>query len=90
MITSTVPTGVDMGQTHDDWHEWRHGTDQRLDGIDGRLDRIEHRLDGIDARLDRIDHELRIIRWLVGFMLATQVAIIGFVLVLAQMVLSMR
>jgi predicted nuclease with TOPRIM domain len=28
---------------------------QRLDGVDGRLDRMDGRLDGLDGRLDRMD-----------------------------------
>ena len=76
MITSPEPTGVDMGQTHDDWHEWRHGTDGRLDAIEGRIDRIEH--------------ELRMIRWILGFMAAALVALIGIQVAVAQALLSLR
>ena len=72
-----------MGETHDDWHEWRHGTDKRLDTI-------EHRLDGIVHRLDGIDHELRMIRWVVGFVVATQVVLIGSQVAVMQTLASLR
>lgn len=58
-----------MGQTHDDWHEWRHGTDGRLDGI---------------------EHELRMIRWILGFIAAAVVALIGMQIAVVQTLLTLR
>jgi hypothetical protein len=51
----------------------------RLDRIEGRLDRVEDRLDRIETRVGRLETEVAVIKWMVGFTLAMNVAILFFI-----------
>ena len=77
-----------MGQTHDDWHEWRHGVDARLDKLEARLDKVEERLDAVEGRLKMVEEGLadvskrlvmveRDLRWGGGLILLLLAAQIG-------------
>jgi chromosome segregation ATPase len=53
--------------------------DQRIDKVEGRLDRLENRFDRLEQRVSRIETDVGIIKWMLGFTLAFQVATLFFV-----------
>ena len=73
-----------------------NGLDRRLDGVEHRLDGLDHRLDGVERRLDRLDGEvgglkreiadikaeLRMHRWVLGFIVALNIGILARLLMM--------
>ena len=53
--------------------------DARLDRIEGRLDRLEDRLDRLETRVGRLETEVAVVKWMVGFTLAMNVAVLFFI-----------
>ena len=53
--------------------------DNRLDRIEGRLDRVADRLDRLEQRMGRLETEVAVIKWMVGFTLAMNVAVLFFI-----------
>ena len=53
--------------------------DTRLDRIEGRLDRVDDRLDRLEQRMGRLETEVAVIKWMVGFTLAMNVAVLFFI-----------
>ena len=51
----------------------------RLDRIEGRLDRVDDRLDLLEQRVGRLETEVAVIKWMVGFTLAMNVAVLFFI-----------
>ncbi|MGH6945477.1 MAG: hypothetical protein ACREH6_14830 [Geminicoccaceae bacterium] len=51
----------------------------RLDRIENHLDRLEDRLDRVDARVAKVESDLAVLKWMVGFTLAMNVAILFFI-----------
>jgi tetrahydromethanopterin S-methyltransferase subunit G len=52
---------------------------RRIDQIDKRLDKIEERLDRLDNRVSKLETDVGILKWMVGFSLAFQVATLFFI-----------
>lgn len=72
-------------------HRRLGGLEHRLDGMDQRLDGVDRRLDGIERRFDRLEGEvgdlkrdiadvkaeLRMHRWVLGFIVALNIGILA-------------
>lgn len=44
--------------------------DSRFDRVDSRLDRVDERLNRVDQRLAVVDSDLRLLKWMVGLIIA--------------------
>jgi ubiquinone biosynthesis protein UbiJ len=53
--------------------------DRRFDQIDKRIDKVEERLDRLEQRVSKLEADVGIIKWMLGFTLAFQVATLFFV-----------
>lgn len=53
--------------------------DARLEQIDKRIDKVENRLERLEQRVGRIETDVAVLKWMVGFTLAMNVAILFFV-----------
>jgi tetrahydromethanopterin S-methyltransferase subunit G len=51
----------------------------RLDQIDRRVDKIEERLGRLEQRLGKVETDVAVLKWMVGFTLAMNVAVLFFV-----------
>jgi chromosome segregation ATPase len=52
---------------------------QRIDQVEGRLDRLEDRFDRLEQRVAKLETDVAILKWMVGFTLAFQVATLFFI-----------
>ena len=53
--------------------------DNRIDKVEGRLDRLEVRFDRLEQRVNKLETDVGILKWMVGFSLAFQVATLFFI-----------
>ena len=53
--------------------------EERLDRLDDRFDRLDDRFDRLEQRVSRLETDVGIIKWMLGFTLAFQVAILFFI-----------
>jgi len=53
--------------------------DARLDQIDKRIDKVEQRLERLESRVGKIETDVAVLKWMVGFTLAVNIAILFFV-----------
>jgi phage shock protein A len=53
--------------------------DRRIDKVEERLDRLETRLDRIEQRVSKVETDVAMLKWMVGFTLAFQVATLFFI-----------
>jgi hypothetical protein len=53
--------------------------DARLDQIDKRFDKVEQRLERLELRVGKIETDVAVLKWMVGFTLAINIAILFFV-----------
>jgi tetrahydromethanopterin S-methyltransferase subunit G len=63
------------------WEVWPRfdQIDRRFDQIDKRIDKVEERLDRLEQRVSKIEADVGILKWMVGFALAFQVATLFFI-----------
>jgi hypothetical protein len=52
------------------------GVEAKLDKLDARVDKLEARIDKLDARVDKLVGSVDMLKWLLGFLAATNVAML--------------
>ncbi len=53
--------------------------EKRIDKIEDHLDRLEDRFDRLEQRVSKLEADVGIIKWMLGFTLAFQVAALFFI-----------
>jgi peptidoglycan hydrolase CwlO-like protein len=62
--------------TRDDLRAVEANVEAKLDKLDARVDKLEAKIDKLDARVDKLVGSVDMLKWLFGFLAATNVAML--------------
>lgn len=55
------------------------GLDARMNRLEGRMDRLEEATHRVEQRVGKVESDLAVVKWMVGFTLAVQIATLFFI-----------
>lgn len=72
-------SGPNVGTRMDRLEGRMDGLDARMDRVEGRMDRLEGSMHRLEQRVAKVESDLTVLKWMVGFTLAVQIATLFFI-----------